>query len=89
MTQANTSAPARPVPVEWFNTSEAADYMSTTYNTLKAWRAFGTGPKYHCIGKRFVRYHKDDLDHFMRNSAERDGMAGRTWSGRRADRKAG
>ena len=49
----------------WLTTAQAAEYLGATQGTLKTWRATGCGPKYH--GKhRFVRYHMDDLDAFMR-----------------------
>lgn len=56
------SKPASP----WLGTSEAAAYLGSTPGTLKNWRAAGTGPAYHIMQERLVRYHADELDHFVR-----------------------
>jgi hypothetical protein len=54
----------------WLTTVQAATYLASTPGTLKAWRALGSGPRYH--GRhRFVRYHVDDLDAFMRKEDDR------------------
>jgi hypothetical protein len=54
---------ARPTP--WLTTGEAAARIKATPETMKTWRAKGGGPRYHG-GHRFVRYHVDDLDAFVR-----------------------
>jgi len=59
------SKPASP----WLGTSEAAAYLGSTPGTLKNWRAAGTGPAYHIMQERLVRYHADDLDRFVRAGA--------------------
>ncbi len=56
------SKPASP----WLGTTEAAAYLGSTPGTLKNWRAAGTGPAYHILQERLVRYHVDDLDRFVR-----------------------
>lgn len=50
----------------WLGTKEAAAYLGSTPGTLKNWRAAGTGPAYHIMQERLVRYHADDLNHFVR-----------------------
>jgi hypothetical protein len=50
----------------WFDTDGAAIYLGSTPGTVKTWRANGEGPKYHLIHNKSVRYHKDDLDRFVR-----------------------
>jgi hypothetical protein len=50
----------------WLCTEQAAAYLGSTAGTLKNWRATGQGPKYHVIQSRLVRYHRDDLDAFVR-----------------------
>lgn len=54
----------------WLDTKGAADYLKSTPGTLKTWRASGSGPRFHGT-HRFVRYHMDDLDAFMRGEAPR------------------
>jgi hypothetical protein len=60
----------RRVRSPWLNTEQAAEYLKTTPGTLKTWRATGAGPRYHGT-HRFVRYHTDELDAFMRGEAAR------------------
>jgi hypothetical protein len=50
----------------WMDSGAAAGYLGTTAGTLKNWRATGKGPKYHVVQDRLVRYHRDDLDGFVR-----------------------
>lgn len=50
----------------WLDSEQAADYLGSTAGTLKNWRATGQGPKYHVIQSRLVRYHREDLDAFVR-----------------------
>jgi len=50
----------------WMDTEKAADYIGCKPNTLKAWRNRGEGPRYHVILHKLVRYHRDDLDAFIR-----------------------
>lgn len=62
------SSAAKTADVEspWLDTEEAAAYIGSTLNTLRAWRARGRGPKFHNIRTRMIRYHRDDLDDFIR-----------------------
>jgi hypothetical protein len=57
---------ARPAS-PWIDSEAAAAYLGTTAGTLKNWRATGKGPKYHIVQDRLVRYHRDDLDAFVRS----------------------
>ena len=50
----------------WLDTAAAAQYLGSTAGSLKNWRSTGQGPKYQVCGGRMVRYHADDLDHFVR-----------------------
>lgn len=54
----------------WLDTKGAAEYLKSTPGTLKTWRASGCGPRFHGT-HRFVRYHMDDLDSFMRGEVPR------------------
>jgi hypothetical protein len=51
----------------WMDSERAASYLGTTAGTLKNWRASGKGPKYHVVQDRLVRYHREDLDGFVRS----------------------
>jgi hypothetical protein len=54
----------------WLKTAAAAEYLGCTPGTLKTWRAAGAGPRY--LGRhRFVRYHVEDLDNYVRNGGSR------------------
>lgn len=66
---ASTTKAAKAAEVEspWLDTEGAAAYLGSTRNTLTAWRARGRGPKFHNIRSRMIRYHRDDLDDFMRS----------------------
>lgn len=57
---------AKPVS-PWLGTTEAAAYLGSTPGTLKNWRAAGSGPTYHIVQDRLVRYHRDELDQFVRS----------------------
>lgn len=66
--QENSHAPYSP----WMNTEQAAIYIGSTPNTMRTWRGRGEGPKSHCVSHRFVRYHRDDLDAFIRGESSRN-----------------
>lgn len=53
----------------WLDTDAAAAYLGSTAGTLKNWRAAGRGPRYRVLQDRLVRYHRDDLDAFVRHGA--------------------
>ncbi len=55
----------RDIRSPWLTPEQAAEYLKTTIGTLKSWRATGKGPRFHG-SHRFVRYHTDELDAFMR-----------------------
>ena len=44
--------------------TEAALYINTTSDVLRAWRSQGRGPRFKGRG-HFIRYVKSDLDEFM------------------------
>jgi hypothetical protein len=46
------------------NPQEAALYIGTSADVLRAWRSTGKGPKFKGRG-HFIRYVKSDLDQFM------------------------
>lgn len=50
----------------WLSTERAADYLGSSPATLKNWRSAGEGPAYHTCNGRLIRYHRDDLDRFVR-----------------------
>jgi hypothetical protein len=57
-------------PAAWLNTAQAAEYLKANPDTLETWRKRGCGPRHHG-GHRFVRYHVDDLDAWMRGESGR------------------
>lgn len=50
----------------WFDTGEAARYLRKEPGTLAGWRSKGEGPRFHTVNDKFIRYHVDDLDAFVR-----------------------
>jgi hypothetical protein len=50
----------------WFDTEEAARYLRREPGTLAGWRSKGEGPRFHTVNDKFIRYHVDDLDAFVR-----------------------
>jgi hypothetical protein len=57
--------PPRPSP--WFTPDDAAAYLRLTRRGLEDMRAKATGPRYHKVNDRVVRYHVDDLDAWLRS----------------------
>ncbi len=55
----------------WFDTEAAAAYLRREPGTLKGWRSKGEGPKFHTVNDKFIRYHLDDLDNFVRGTKQR------------------
>jgi hypothetical protein len=51
----------------WLDGEAAAAYLGTTPGTLKNWRSTGKGPRYHVVQDRLIRYHRDELDGFVRS----------------------
>jgi len=61
---ATAVAPTPVVPVEqdrWLSSSEAAEYLSLTPDTLKTYRKLQIGPKYTVLRERVYRYRLSDL----------------------------
>lgn len=77
-----TAESAARIPTPWLTTEEAAEYLSSTGNTLRQWRSNGEGPKYCIVKSRLVRYHVNDLDAFVRGESKVEGVS------RRKDGKA-
>lgn len=55
----------------WFDTEAAAAYLRREPGTLKGWRSKGEGPKFHTVNDKFIRYHLDDLDDYVRGTKQR------------------
>lgn len=53
----------------WLDSEAAAAHLGASAGTLKTWRATGKGPRYHVVQDRLVRYHRDELDDFVRSGA--------------------
>lgn len=58
-------------PTPWLDSEGAGEYLGCTPATLKTWRARGEGPPYHVLNGKLVRYHRDDLDAFVRGEVAR------------------
>ena len=54
-----------PVPTPWFAPEDAAAYLRLTVRGLEDMRAKGSGPKFHKVNARVVRYHVSDLDAWL------------------------
>lgn len=50
----------------WFDTEAAAAYLRREPGTLKGWRSKGEGPKFYTVNDKFISYHLDDLDAYVR-----------------------
>jgi excisionase family DNA binding protein len=53
----------------WMTTDEVAEYVKVPTDTVRSWRYRGVGPAGHRTG-RHVRYHRDDVDEWMRSDAQ-------------------
>lgn len=53
----------------WLDTAAAALHLGREPGTLRGWRSTGKGPSFHLVSGRFVRYHVDDLDAFVRGGS--------------------
>jgi len=54
-----------PISTPWLAPEDAAAYLRLTVRGLEDMRAKGTGPKYHKVNARVVRYHVNDLDAWL------------------------
>lgn len=54
----------------WLDSEAAAAHIGASAGTLKTWRAMGKGPRYHVVQDRLVRYHRDELDDFVRSGCQ-------------------
>lgn len=50
----------------WGTTAEVAAYLHVTPSTLCRLRASGEGPKWAALTAHTPRYHRDDVDEWMR-----------------------
>lgn len=57
----------------WLSTAHAAAWLDCDIDWLEKLRREGRGPKFRKRAARFVRYHVDDLDAFMREAPEGGG----------------
>jgi predicted DNA-binding transcriptional regulator AlpA len=58
------STSAQEISTRYFNTKQAAEYLSLSYQYLEIARHKGTGPQYIKLAKA-VRYRREDLDGWM------------------------
>jgi excisionase family DNA binding protein len=58
----------------WMLTEEVAAYAKVPVETVRSWRYRGVGPIGHRVG-RHVRYHRDDVDAWMRGDVPTGGDA--------------
>lgn len=58
----------------WFDTEEAARYLRKEPGTLKGWRSRGEGPAFQVVNDKFVRYHVDDLDTYVRQHGRQNSL---------------
>jgi len=61
----------RQAQTPWLDCENAGAYLGCAPGTLKTWRARGEGPPYHVINGKLVRYHRDELDAFVRGEVAR------------------
>jgi hypothetical protein len=64
-------AQKRETPSPWLDTDAAAGYLGASPGTMKNWRHYGEGPAYHVVNKKLVRYHRDELDAYVRGETAR------------------
>lgn len=62
-----------PIPTPWLAPEDAAAYLRLTVRGLEDMRSKGTGPKYHKVNARVVRYHVNDLDAWLLSDGEGHG----------------
>ena len=55
------------VPTPWMNPREAASYLRISRRELERRRHEGKPPSFHRDGTKIIRYHRDDLDIYMRS----------------------
>lgn len=55
-------------PQELLTPKEASAHLSVSEKTLERWRAERTGPPFHKLGPRLVRYAVADVDSWMRHT---------------------
>ena len=58
----------------WMKEATAAEYLSMKQRGMQNHRRMGTGPKW-CMPGGVIRYHRDDLDSYMRAGEGKSGSA--------------
>lgn len=58
-------------PAGLLTTREAAERLGIGRQTLERWRAAGGGPSFVRLGRRSVRYRREDVDDFVRERLSR------------------
>ncbi|GAM99149.1 hypothetical protein U91I_02790 [alpha proteobacterium U9-1i] len=62
-----------PIPAiasPWFNPKQAASYLGINPKMLSTLRIEGGGPIAKRMGKKLIRYHRDDLDNWVSASSK-------------------
>lgn len=54
-----------PIATPWLAPDDAAAYLRLTVRGLEDMRRNANGPRFHKVGSRVVRYHRDDLDAWL------------------------
>lgn len=54
-----------PIATPWMAPDDAAAYLRLTVRGLEDMRGKGTGPRFHKVNARVVRYHQSDLDAWL------------------------
>jgi len=54
---------------DMLTTEQAARYLGLAPATLNKWRVYGTGPRFHKLG-RAVRYRRADLDAYLASNTQ-------------------
>ena len=57
----------------WMTPADAARYLSLSIRGLEDMRAQSSGPRYHKVAARLLRYHRADLDCWLLSDGRLDG----------------
>ena len=57
----------------WMTPDDAAQYLSVSKRGLEDMRSQSSGPRYHKVGARLVRYHRGDLDCWLLSDGRLEG----------------
>lgn len=53
----------------WLKPVEVEEQYGLAVGTLGRWRHEGTGPRYHRVGKKLIRYRREDIETFLASGA--------------------